>query len=131
MASVRQPSTLLAGDLTARARSLWHVRPSFAVLVMLYAAYLVAAKVGAAFSIIPGVDITFWPPAGLMVGMLLVMPRPSWPWLLLVGVLGEFTANALWFQNPLHFTALYAIGNILEVTCGALIYAALAQNPDR
>lgn len=118
-------------DLSAVGHRVWSARPTFTFVVLLYAAYMVAAKVGEGFSIIPGTDITFWPPAGVMVGMLLVSPRASWPWLLLTGALGEATANALWFGNPPSHTVLYILGNMLEVSAGALIYAKLAQTPDR
>lgn len=123
------------GNIGQEFRAQFHAflqsRPSFTFLLLIYAAYMVAAKVGQGFAIIPGIDITFWPPAGLMIGILLVCPRRFWPWLLLVGMVGEATANELWFKNPYHFTALYILGNVLEVTGGALIYARLSQTPDR
>ena len=132
MASVPHlPYDRLWQDLSAVWQKVWSARPTVTFVVLLYAAYMVAAKVGEGFSIIPGTNITFWPPAGVMVGMLLVTPRAAWPWLLLTGALGEATANALWFGNPPLHTGLYILGNMLEVSAGALIYAKLAQTPDR
>jgi PAS domain S-box-containing protein len=104
-------------------------RPTASVLLLLYCTYLIAAMVGQGLAIIPGIDITFWPPAGLMLGTLLLTRRASWPWWLLVSAIGELTANALWFNNPLHFTLLYVIGNICEVVVGALLLTRLSSSP--
>jgi PAS domain S-box-containing protein len=104
-------------------------RPTAFVLLLLYCTYLLAAMVGQGLAIIPGIDITFWPPAGLMIGTLLLTRRASWPWWLLVAAIGELTANALWFNNPLHFTLLYVIGNASEVVVGTLLLTRLSTSP--
>lgn len=124
-----QARTRLAAD--ARWQMLWHANPGFAPLALLYGGYLLAAQVGQAFAVIPGIDITFWPPAGLVLGTLLLTNKSSWPWWLLAALLGELTANALWFRNPLHFTALYIAGNLVEAVGGALLLAWLSPAPSR
>ncbi len=99
--------------------------------MLLFLSYLYAAWVGQGLAIIPGIDITFWPPAGLMLGTLLLTRSASWPWWLMVGVAGEFSANAFWFHNPAHYTMIYALGNVGEVLLGALLFRKLSERPRR
>jgi integral membrane sensor domain MASE1 len=49
-------------------------------LALFYTAYVLAGGFGQGLALIPGVAITFWPPAGIFLATLLLNPRGSWPW---------------------------------------------------
>jgi PAS domain S-box-containing protein len=102
------------------------VAPPVSLLVLFLCTYLLAAWVGQGLAIIPGIDITFWPPAGLVIATLAVTRLTSWPFWLVAAALGEFAANAAWFGNPFAFTSLYALGNAVSAVAGASLYRWLS-----
>lgn len=105
--------------------------PSPFALLVFSTAYLAAAGFGQGLAIIPGVAITFWPPAGILVGMLLLSPRRRWPWWIGAACVAELAANALWFQNAWHHALLYFGANALEALAAALLIARVAPKPFR
>lgn len=95
---------------------------SWPSLAVLYVAYLLAGGFGSSLNLLPGIDITFWPPAGIFVAALLLHERRKWGWLALSACLAELTANAIFFHNPGGLALLYFGANLLEaITAAALI----------
>lgn len=97
-----------------------------ASLAGFFVAYLVAARLGENLALIPGLSITFWPPAGLFLAMLLVGDRRQWVWTIAAGVAAEMACNALWFHHPVGPAFLYSLSNAAEALTGACLVAALA-----
>jgi PAS domain S-box-containing protein len=81
--------------------------------------------------VIPGIQITIWPPNGVVLAMLLTQPRRTWPWWIAAGAAGELTANAIWFFNPLVWALGYVITNATAVTAAALLLAPFMRTPIR
>jgi PAS domain S-box-containing protein len=106
-------------------------RPHLRYLGLFYAAYVLAGGFGQGLAIIPGVSITFWPPAGIFVATLLLNDRYSWPCWVLAGCLAELTCNAIWFHNPLPFALIYFSANALEALTAAWLLDRFAIKPFR
>ncbi len=91
--------------------------------------YLLAAWVGQGLAIIPGIDITVWPPAGLVLATLAVSRPTSCP----SGWWPQHSASSLrtppGFGNPPAFTGLYAVGNAAAAASGASLYRWLSPLP--
>lgn len=131
-------SILSSGGLLARSAVLLdrlHLRrtefPGWGFLAVFYLACVLAAALGQVLAIIPGVTITFWPPAGLFVVALLVSRQASWPWWILTACFAELTGNALWFANPLGFALIYFVANATEAVACALLLGRFAARPMR
>ncbi len=108
-------------------------RSVFPLQQLIYAALILGGVTAGAelLNIIPWAhgDISIiWPSTGLLVGMLLCVPRRQWPAYIILGTAIDFAANLL---PPLHaplWLALSASGcNVVEVTVAAwLLRPALA-----
>ncbi|MFO1172177.1 MAG: PAS domain S-box protein [Hyphomicrobiaceae bacterium] len=98
-------------------------------LALFYAAYLIAGGLGQGLAIIPGISITFWPPAGIFVASLLLTPQRAWPWWIGAAALAELTANILWFRNGLPLAVAYFGANALEAITAALLIDRFAGRP--
>jgi signal transduction histidine kinase len=85
-----------------------------AALALFYAAYVAGGGLGQGMALIPGVAITFWPPAGLLVATLLLNRPGEWLWWVAAGCVAELTCNVLWFHNPAGRALLYFAGNAGE-----------------
>ena len=92
-------------------------------------AYLLAAGFGQGLPLIPGVAITFWPPAGIFLAALLLNPRTHWFAYVLVAGFAELTCNQIWFHNPIHFAVIYFSANALEVLFAAWMLRRFAPHP--
>jgi integral membrane sensor domain MASE1 len=110
---------------------LGHGRPPFLYLILFYAAYVLAGGFGQGLAIIPGVSITFWPPAGIFVATLLLTSRYSWPWWIAAGGLAELTCNAIWFHNAIPFALIYFSANALVALTAAWLITRFTGEPFR
>jgi signal transduction histidine kinase/ActR/RegA family two-component response regulator len=91
-------------------------------LAFLFAAYVLAAKLGLSFaSVNPSVS-AIWPPTGIALGALLVFGRDLWPAILA----GAFVAN-LTTAGSIATSIGIAIGNTLEAVLGAYLVARFAR----
>ena len=100
----------------------WRAPPPLLYLALFYSAYVLAGGFGQGLALIPGVAITFWPPAGIFVATLLMTSRYSWPWWIAAGCLAELTCNAIWFHNAIPFALIYFSANALvALTAAGLI----------
>jgi PAS domain S-box-containing protein len=106
-------------------------RPRLAYLVLFATAYVLTGGFGQGLALIPGVAITFWPPAGIFVAALLLNPRPHWWWYVLAAGLAELACNAIWFHNPLRFALVYFSANALEALAAAWLLGRFAARPFR
>ncbi len=100
-------------------------------LAFFYLASLLAGGFGQGLALIPGVDITFWPPVGILEAVLLANPVSTWPKWIVAGCLAELTGNALWFHNPLPWALVYFAGNALEALVAAWLIGRFLRRPFR
>ncbi|WP_323764861.1 MASE1 domain-containing protein [Marinovum sp.] len=105
--------------------------PGAAGLVAVYLLYMLAAGFGRWMTVIPDIPITVWPPSGVILAMLLIRPRQSWPWWIAVGAAGELTGNLLWYDNPLIWALGYILANAAAVLSAALLLAPYLGTPIR
>ncbi|WP_112954209.1 PAS domain-containing protein [Agrobacterium tumefaciens] len=106
----------------------WSYRPQLPHLALFFIAYVLGCGFAQALAIVPGTGISIWPPSGLFIATLMLAPKQSWPWWVLVGGLGELFGNILWFHSPLPAAILIYAGNALEATVGAwLVNRALGR----
>jgi len=112
-------------------RLAWGERPHAAILALFYAAYVAAGGFGQGLAIIPGVAITFWPPAGIFLATLLLSPRSLWPWHVATACLAELTCNAIWFHNPTQWALVYFAANALEALTAAWLIERYVGRPFR
>ncbi len=76
-----------------------------------------------------GVSV-IWLSNGLLIGVLLCAPRKEWPVWFGIGALVDFSVN-LWLQTPLTYSAYLTFCNMTEVlVASALMYPAIAKDPD-
>ncbi|MEZ5527078.1 MAG: diguanylate cyclase [Gammaproteobacteria bacterium] len=68
---------------------------------------------------------TFWPGAGLSLGLLMLLPTRQWGWVIAAVAMGEFTGNLV-RGYPASANAFWTAGNFLE----PLIAATLLRRPD-
>lgn len=74
------------------------------------ALYVVGALAGYAFMLRPAGMVVVWPPAGLLLGLLLIHDRRSWPLLLAGGLVGNAVAD-LWQGSAISTVFLAALAN--------------------
>ncbi|HZP85737.1 MAG TPA: MASE1 domain-containing protein [Burkholderiales bacterium] len=106
-------------------------RPGLFYLALFYAAYVLAGGFGQGLALIPGIGITFWPPAGIFVATLLLNARGRWPWYVLAGGLAELTCNVVWFHNPTLIALVYYGANVLEALTAAWLIERFTSKPLR
>lgn len=76
-----------------------------------------------------GVSV-IWLSNGLLMGVLLCAPRRHWAALLTLGALIDFGVN-LALHDPVHVAIYFTLCNMIEVIVGAaLMWRAIAPNPD-
>ncbi|WP_026622317.1 PAS domain S-box-containing protein (plasmid) [Ensifer sp. WSM1721] len=109
----------------------WSYRPQLLHLGLFFAAYVLGCGFAQALAIVPGTGISIWPPSGLFIATLILAPKQSWPWWVLVGCLGELFGNALWFHSPLPAAVLIYAGNALEAMVGAWLVNRTLGRPVR
>ena len=83
-------------------------------------AYLVGAELAYAVSLGSSVGATFWPPAGIALGTLLVAPRRLWPQLLAAGAAANFLSDQVHGQT-LAASLAFIVANLGEPLLGAFL----------
>jgi PAS domain S-box-containing protein len=104
-------------------------RPHWGALATFYCVYVVAGGMSQGFAIIPGISITFWPPAGLMLATLAMNRKATWPWWLLAGCVAELTCDLFWFRNAMPLAFAYFFANAMEAITGAWLLQRFAPKP--
>ncbi|MFO0880851.1 MAG: MASE1 domain-containing protein [Gemmataceae bacterium] len=97
--------------------------------LVFFVASILAGGFSEGFKLIPGVEIRFWPPAGLFVAALLLSPKHRWPGWIVAGCLAELTCNALWFHNALPTAFVYCTANALTAWLAAWGILRIAGAP--
>lgn len=110
-------------------RAEWPHPPAWWLLLILAATYTLGAGLGQGLRLIPGVSITFWPPAGVFVAVLLSFPRRAWGRIVLAACVGEMTGNLLWFHNPWGMALVYFSANALEALTAAWLIGRILRRP--
>ncbi len=106
-------------------------RPRFNHLVLFVVVNVLAGGFGQGLAIIPGVAITFWPPAGIFVAALLLNPRSHWWWYGVAAGLAELVCNEIWFHNPTQYALVYVLANVFEALTAAWLLGRFANRPFR
>jgi integral membrane sensor domain MASE1 len=107
----------------------WVQRPKPLHLGLFTAAYVLGCGFSQLLAIVPGTLISLWPPSGLFIAVLVLAPRPTWPWWLAAGCVAEMFANAVWFHSPLLAGFLIYVGNALEAVVGAWLINRTCGRP--
>lgn len=105
-------------------------RPTSLVLGLFCAAYFAGAELGHFLSF-PGVGFaTFWPPAGVLLAMLLLNTPRTWPWFVLVALPADLISSVMLHDQPPAASVVFWVGNCLEAAAGAgLVRLLLRRRP--
>jgi PAS domain S-box-containing protein len=107
-------------------RAIWF--PLLTTLFVVGIAYFLAARFGVAFIVQPEQIAVFWPANGLLLGVLLLLPRTRW-WIVLLGAfLGCLAANLVVGKGFVVAT-LFSLINVIETLLGALLLSAFRSAP--
>ena len=110
-------------DRKPKHQHLWQTALMFSVATFL------SAKLGILLSVPQSSYVSFWLPAGLYVGVLLLNESRTWPWL----VVAAITANILYdlqSGTPVYTALGFCTADTLEALAGAwLVRRFVAQNP--
>jgi signal transduction histidine kinase len=90
---------------------------TFARASLLAVAYLAGAELGSALSL-PGSVATFWPPAGIVLAVLLRSEVSAWPWLVVATLPAHLLCDALNGRHPGVGLACWT-GSVLQAMVGA------------
>jgi integral membrane sensor domain MASE1 len=102
---------------------------SWAKAGLFFAAYLLAAELGNAVSA-QHVYPTFWPPAGLVLAVLLLSDFRDWPLLIGVSILANVSSD-VFHQRLLVVSLAFALANATEALVGAsLVRRFVGGKPD-
>ncbi|WP_141652281.1 PAS domain-containing protein [Rhizobium grahamii] len=106
-------------------------RPRYLHMGLFIVAYVLGAGFAQLLAVVPGTDISIWPPSGVFIATLVVATPLSWPWWVLAGLMAELSCNLLWFHNPLPVAVLINSGNALEAVFGAWLIQRTCRRPVR
>src|SRR5262245_57333987 len=83
---------------------------------VLFAAYVVTARVGLSFDALAGIATTVWPPTGIALAALVLRGTHLWPAVALAALAVNLTTGI-----PIWSAAILATGNTLEALVGATL----------
>lgn len=89
--------------------------------------YGAACSFGQWLMVIPGIDVTIWPPNGVVLAVLMSSRKESWVWWILLAALGELVSNYLWFHNSISAALGYIAANAMEVLFAAGIFQGFVR----
>src|SRR5688572_19017614 len=105
-------------QVRARTDAAAHLRSAKATRAFAFAVvYLACALTGRTISS-SSISVSFWLPAGVYLGALLLHERRTWPWL----CAAAFVANLgfdLWHGTPLPLILLFCLANLAQALTGA------------
>jgi integral membrane sensor domain MASE1 len=91
-----------------------------AVFFVTVFAYLILAQISAYLYNPVTNGGTFWPGAGLSLGLLVMLPTRQWLWVILAVAVAEFGGNQI-HANPLAANLFWTCGNCIEPLIGATL----------
>jgi signal transduction histidine kinase len=94
--------------------------PRPTLLAIVAALYLALAQASIWLNDPVQLGAAFWPAAGLSLGLLLVLDRPAWPWVLTGVAIAEVGGDLL-HGYPVSGIVFWAAGNVVEPLVGALL----------
>ncbi|MBV7518956.1 MASE1 domain-containing protein [Ensifer sp. ENS12] len=106
-------------------------RPQAHYAGLFVAAYVAGSGFAHVLAIVPGTGISIWPPSGLFLATLVLASQRSWPWWILVGLVGELLGNLAWFHNSIPVATLIYVGNACEALFGAWLLKRICGEPVR
>ncbi len=113
--------------MPARREAFWSEAPLWLKAIVVAVAYFSAAELGNALSLNQQVS-TFWPPAGVLL-TLLVLARPrEWPALLVAAASANVTSDLI-HDRALAVSLGFVAANCLEASFGALMFRRLVGEP--
>lgn len=115
---------LHAGQGDAATPRLWQIG-AFAV------AYFLGGLLGCWLILAPAGAVTFWPPSGLALAVLLVTPRAHWWRYLAAGLPGDIAISYGLFDTPLPVGLTIYAGNVCEALFAAWIIGFAVRRPFR
>src|ERR671931_514846 len=86
--------------------------------ILIGLAYFISARIGVTLLVQPQNIASFWPPSGLLLGVLVISRTPSWPFILLAVIAAAVLANLL-VGKALVVSFAFALVNALEGLVGA------------
>lgn len=98
---------------------IWSHRPPLLYLALFFAAYVLGGGFATALGIVPGTNVSIWPPGGVFIATLILTSPYNWPWWILVGCPAELLGQFLWWHSPLPAAVIMYLGNALEAVVGA------------
>jgi PAS domain S-box-containing protein len=93
------------------------------------AAYFLCAEVGTYLSARGGTFLTFWLPAGLFLGVLLLNRACDWPWLVLAVLPANLLFDHFYGTKFLMILAFYCVNTMQAVTGAWLVRRFVAERP--
>src|SRR5690606_25456894 len=90
--------------------------------------YFIGAEMAYAVSLGPSVGGTFWPPAGVALGTLLLAPRQMWLKLLVAGAFANFLSDQVHGQT-LGASLAFIVANLSGPLAGALFLGRIFKAP--
>jgi diguanylate cyclase (GGDEF)-like protein len=107
-------------------RAVAHLRPRSAThLTFVFLLYLFVSWAGNAITLTPGQADIIWPANGLLLAILLRLPRQCWAVYVAFSIVGNVLAHS-YFHIPISQSLLFSAGNSVEV----LVAALLLSQPD-
>jgi signal transduction histidine kinase len=107
----------------------WERVPPWARVIVMFAAYIVAAELSNMLSVQMAFS-TFWPPAGVALVLLALSPPKEWPALLGALVVANASSDLL-HGRPVLVAAGFALGNAGEAALGAYLAQRFVGRPPR
>jgi len=101
--------------------SLWSSRPKLIQLGLFFVAYFLGCALADVLGIVPGTNISIWPPGGMFMATLISTPKRTWPWWAFAGCLAEMLGQLCFFQSPPLPSFIMYLGNALEAAVGACL----------
>jgi integral membrane sensor domain MASE1 len=107
----------------------WERVPPWARIILMFAAYIVAAELSNMLSVQAAFS-TFWPPAGVALVLLALSPTKEWPALLAALVVANASSDLL-HGRPVLVAAGFALANAGEAALGAYLAQRFVGRPPR
>lgn len=125
-----QPASTSAAGARADARRSgdWRALAGPALLLLVATAYVALAQFVIWLNDPVQLGAGFWPAAGLSLGLLLLVDRPRWPWILAGVAIAEAGGDLFHGYRP-ESIALWTAGNVIEPLISALLIQRVSDSP--
>ncbi|MBM3995271.1 MAG: hypothetical protein FJ303_14130 [Planctomycetes bacterium] len=99
--------------------------------VLLAVAYFLSAELGHWLSLKSRDQVfaTFWPPAGLLLAVLVLNRIADWPTFLFTACLANLASDVVFHEKPVPVSAGYCVANLTEACIGAWLLRRFGNSP--